>query len=94
MWKRIKCELGTVRHYMQISKRALSQLTADSGNPTLATLGALFKKFDLIITFTHNPVVLNAVAAKQSKASFDVPCTAPAEPELGLLMRVGSTSKR
>lgn len=79
----------------KISKRALSQLEVDSGNPTLATLDAVFKKFGLMISLTHlNPVDLNAAAAKQSKASFGIPRVAQAEPELGPLMRAGSTSQR
>lgn len=58
----------------KISKRALSQLEVDSGNPTLATLDAVFKKFGLAISLTHlNPVDLNAVAAKKCKAGFDAP---------------------
>ncbi|SHL15668.1 helix-turn-helix domain-containing protein [Phytopseudomonas punonensis] len=58
----------------KISKRALSQLEVDSGNPTLATLDAVFKKFGLKISLTHlNPVDLNAAAAKQAKTGFGIP---------------------
>ncbi|MGE8174677.1 helix-turn-helix domain-containing protein [Pseudomonas fluorescens] len=63
----------------KISKRALSQLEVDSGNPTLATLEAVFKKFGLTIGLTHlNPVDLDALAAKKCKAGFGIPTvTAP-----------------
>lgn len=55
----------------KISKRALSQLEVDSGNPTLATLEAVFKKFGLTISLTHlNPIDLDALAAKKCKAGF------------------------
>lgn len=65
----------------KISKRALSQLEVDRGNPTIATLDAVFKKFGLIISLAHlNPADLNAIAAKQSKASFAIPSIAPARP--------------
>lgn len=63
----------------KISKRALSQLEVDSGNPTLATLDAVFKKFGLKVSLTHlNPVDLNAAAAKKSKAGFGTPRITPA----------------
>jgi transcriptional regulator with XRE-family HTH domain len=58
----------------KISKRALSQLEVDSGNPTLATLDAVFNKFGLKISLTHlNPVDINAAAAQKSKAGFGIP---------------------
>lgn len=58
----------------KISKRALSQLEVDSGNPTLATLDAVFRKFGLKISLAHlSPADLDAAAAKQSKAGFGVP---------------------
>ncbi|MGY8812649.1 MAG: helix-turn-helix domain-containing protein [Pseudomonadales bacterium] len=58
----------------KISKRALSQLEVDSGNPTLATLQAVFKKFGLKISLAHlNPVDLDAATAKKNKASFGMP---------------------
>lgn len=57
----------------KISKRALSQLEVDSGNPTLATLEAVFKKFGLTISLAHlNPADLNAAAALKSKAGFGI----------------------
>ena len=63
----------------KISKRALSKLEVDSGNPTLATLDAVFKKFGLKISLAHlNPVDLNAAVAKQSNASFGIPGVSPA----------------
>ncbi|WP_424478151.1 helix-turn-helix domain-containing protein [Pseudomonas mandelii] len=65
----------------KISKRALSQLEVDSGNPTLATLDSVFKKFGLIISLAHlNPVDLNSAAAKKSNAGFDIPTVTPARP--------------
>jgi transcriptional regulator with XRE-family HTH domain len=65
----------------KISKRALSQLEVDSGNPTLATLEAVFKKFGLQISLAHfNPVDLNAAAAKKSKVGFGIPTFTPARP--------------
>lgn len=67
----------------EISKRALSQLEVDSGNPTLATLEAVFKKFGLQISLAHfNPVDLNAAAAKKSKVGFGIPTFTPARPPL------------
>lgn len=58
----------------KISKRALSQLEVDSGNPTLATLEAVFKKFGLKISLAHlNPADLNTVAAQKSKVDFGTP---------------------
>ena len=64
----------------KISKRCLSKLEVDSGNPTLATLEAVFKKFGLQISIAHlNPVDLNAAAARKSKVGFGIP-TAPARP--------------
>lgn len=63
----------------KISKRALSQLELDSGNPTLATLDAVFKKFGLKISLSHlTPIELNAAAAKQIKAGFGIPNVTPA----------------
>ncbi|MHD0644934.1 helix-turn-helix domain-containing protein [Pseudomonas aeruginosa] len=57
----------------KISKRALSQLEVDSGNPTLGTLEAVFKKFGLKISLAHlSPVDLNAAAAKQ-QTGFGIP---------------------
>ena len=58
----------------KISKRALSQLEVDRGNPTLATLEAVFKKFGLTISLAHlNPADLNAAAALKIKAGFGIP---------------------
>ena len=58
----------------KISKRALSQLEVDSGNPTLATLEAVFKKFGLKISLSHlSPVDLNAAFAQKNKAGFGMP---------------------
>lgn len=49
------------------SKRTLSQLEADNGNPTIATLDAVFKKFGLTISLAHlSPVELNAVIARKN----------------------------
>lgn len=63
----------------KISKRALSQLEVDSGNPTLATLDAVFNKFGLKISLAHlNPLDINAAAAQKSKAGFSIPTVAPA----------------
>ena len=65
----------------KISKRALSQLEVDSGNPTLATLDAVFKKFGLKISLVHlNPAELNAAAAKKNKAGFGIPFPSPSKP--------------
>ncbi|WP_084166819.1 helix-turn-helix domain-containing protein [Pseudomonas knackmussii] len=65
----------------KISKRALSQLEVDSGNPTLATLEAVFKKFGLKISLAHlSPADLNAAAAQKSKIGFGTPTVAPARP--------------
>ncbi|WP_237402903.1 helix-turn-helix domain-containing protein [Pseudomonas sp. MWU318] len=62
----------------KISKRALSQLEVDSGNPTLATLEAVFKKFGLQISLAHlSPIDLNAVAAKKSNAGFGIATATP-----------------
>lgn len=53
----------------KISKRSLSQLEVDRGNPTLATLEAVFKKFGLTISLAHlNPVDINAAAALKADA--------------------------
>ncbi|MEN0105265.1 MAG: helix-turn-helix transcriptional regulator [Pseudomonas sp.] len=53
----------------KISKRALSQLEVDSGNPTLATLDAVFRKFGLVISLSHlSPTQLNAAVALKNKA--------------------------
>ena len=61
-----------------ISKRALSQLEADSINPTLATLEAVFNKFGLKISLSHlSPVELNAAIALRNKAGFTSPTAAP-----------------
>lgn len=61
----------------KISKRTLSQLEVDSGNPTVATLDAVFKKFGLTVSLAHlSPVELNAAAAKKSMGDFGAP-TAP-----------------
>ena len=63
----------------KISKRTLSQLEVDSGNPTVATLDAVFKKFGLIISLAHlNPAALNAVTARKHKAGFGIPTVTPA----------------
>ena len=67
----------------KISKRCLSKLEVDSGNPTLATLEAVFKKFGLQISIAHlNPVDLNAAAARKSKVGFGIPTFTPARPPL------------
>jgi transcriptional regulator with XRE-family HTH domain len=64
----------------KISKRALSQLEVDSGNPTLATLEAVFKKFGLQIALVHlNPIELNAAIAKKSSVSFGIPTSTAAQ---------------
>ncbi|MFJ5282757.1 helix-turn-helix domain-containing protein [Pseudomonas sp. NPDC088429] len=64
----------------KISKRALSQLEVDSGNPTLSTLEAVFNKFGLQISLAHlSPIDLNEAAAKKSKVDFSAP-TATARP--------------
>lgn len=53
----------------KISKRTLSQLEVDSGNPTVATLDAVFKKFGLKISLAHlSPVELNAADARKNMA--------------------------
>lgn len=63
----------------KISKRALSQLEVDGGNPTLATLEAVFRKFGLTISLAQlNPADFNAAAAKKSKAGFGIPTVTPA----------------
>ena len=55
----------------KISKRALSQLEVDSGNPTLATLEAVFRKFGLIISLSHlSPIDLDRANAKKIKGGF------------------------
>lgn len=65
----------------KISKRALSQLEVDRGNPTLATLEAVFKKFGLTISLAHlNPADLNAAAVLKSKAGFGIPFPSPNKP--------------
>lgn len=65
----------------KISKRCLSKLEVDSGNPTLATLEAVFKKFGLIISLAHlNPADLNAATAMKNKAGFGVPAVTRARP--------------
>ena len=65
----------------KISKRCLSKLEVDSGNPTLATLEAVFKKFGLIISLAHlNPADLNAAAAMKNKAGFGIPTATRARP--------------
>lgn len=67
----------------KISKRALSQLEVDSGNPTLATLEAVFKKFGLKISLAHlNPVDINAATAQKSKAGFGIPTVVHAQPSI------------
>lgn len=69
----------------KISKRALSQLEVDSGNPTLATLEAVFKKFGLKISLAHlNPVDINAATAQKSKAGFGIPAVVPVPPKRAL----------
>lgn len=67
----------------KISKRALSQLEVDTGNPTLSTLEAVFNKFGLKISLAHlGPVEFNAASAQKNKdrhgfftrpPSFDLP---------------------
>ncbi|WP_246881751.1 MULTISPECIES: helix-turn-helix transcriptional regulator [unclassified Pseudomonas] len=65
----------------KISKRTLSQLEVDSGNPTVATLDAVFKKFGLKISLAHlNPVDLNAATAKKNKAGLGIPTVTRARP--------------
>lgn len=65
----------------KISKRTLSQLEVDSGNPTVATLGAVFKKFGLVISLAHlSPVELNAAVARKNAGRFDVPTVRPPHP--------------
>ncbi len=67
----------------KISKRALSLLEVNSGNPTLATLEAVFKKFDLVISLSHlSPIDLNMANAKKIKGGFGVSSvgTAPLSP--------------
>lgn len=65
----------------KISKRALSQLEVDSGNPTLSTLEAVFKKFGLQISLAHlNPIDLDKAAAKKSKVGFGISTATPARP--------------
>jgi len=55
----------------KISKRALSQLEVDKGNPTLATLEAVFNKFGLKVSLTHlSPPDLDAACMLKSKAGF------------------------
>ncbi|WP_271194738.1 helix-turn-helix domain-containing protein [Pseudomonas turukhanskensis] len=62
----------------KISKRALSQLEVDSGNPTLATLDAVFRKFGLTIGLVHmSPMELNAADALKNKARLGFPSVAP-----------------
>lgn len=64
----------------KISKRTLSQLEVDSGNPTLATLDTVFKKFGLVISLAHlSPVELNAATARRNAVGFDVPTLRPAQ---------------
>lgn len=65
----------------KISKRTLSQLEVDSGNPTLATLDAVFRKFGLKISLAHlSPLELNAAASRKSKAGFSIPTVTAALP--------------
>jgi DNA-binding XRE family transcriptional regulator len=65
----------------KISKRALSQLEVDSGNPTLATLDAVFRKFGLQISLTHlSPAALNAADAQKSKIGFGNATAVPTRP--------------
>lgn len=65
----------------KISKRTLSQLEVDSGNPTVATLDAVFKKFGLVISLAHlSPVELNAAVARKNAGRFDVPTVRPPHP--------------
>lgn len=55
----------------KISKRALSQLEVDKGNPTLATLEAVFNKFGLKVSLAHlSPTDLDASRMLKSKAEF------------------------
>lgn len=62
----------------KISKRALSQLEVDGGNPTLATLDAVFRKFGLKISLVHlSPMELDAADALKKKAVFAIPGGAP-----------------
>lgn len=65
----------------KISKRTLSQLEVDSGNPTVATLDAVFKKFGLVISLAHlSPVELNTAVARKNAVGFDVPTVCPSHP--------------
>ena len=55
----------------KISKRALSQLESDSGNPTLATLEAVFAKFGLHVSLTRlNPAEMDAARWLRRKDGF------------------------
>uniref|UniRef100_UPI00198012D1 helix-turn-helix domain-containing protein n=1 Tax=Pseudomonas viridiflava TaxID=33069 RepID=UPI00198012D1 len=55
----------------KIFKRALSQLEVDSGNPTLATQEAVFRKFGLKISLAHQgPLELTAADALKNKNVF------------------------
>lgn len=55
----------------KISKRALSLLEVDKGNPTLATLEAVFNKFGLKVSLSHlSPADLDASRILESKAGF------------------------
>jgi transcriptional regulator with XRE-family HTH domain len=62
----------------KISKRTLSQLEVDNGNPTIATLDAVFKKFGLTISLAHlSPVELNAAIARKNAGEFGAPTATP-----------------
>ena len=54
----------------KISKRALSQLEVDSGNPTLATLEAVFKKFGLKISLAHLRIPANVTGHSGDRDRF------------------------
>ncbi|PSS59191.1 hypothetical protein C6382_02195 [Pseudomonas sp. BBP2017] len=66
-----------------ISKRALAQLEADNGNPTLSTLETVLNKFGQTISLSHlNPAELNAAIALRRKTglAFAAPAHPPYSP--------------
>lgn len=67
----------------KISKRALSQLEVDKGNPTLATLEAVFNKFGLKVSLAHlSPRDLYTARMLKSKAGFASTQNLTAQPDL------------
>lgn len=67
----------------KISKRALSQLEVDKGNPTLATLEAVFNKFGLKVSLAHlSPADLDAAHMLKSKAGFASTKNLTVQPDL------------